>query len=129
VLIGFPVQAVLVAAALNLLYQFWLHTELVPRLGPLEWVFNTPAHHRIHHARNPEYIDKNFGGVLIVFDRLFGTFASERADVSYECGLVDRVTSYNPLRIATHTWMGLWQQLRQATNIRQVAKVLLGPPA
>ena len=126
--IGFPVQTVLAAAALNLLYQFWLHTELVPRLGPLEWVFNTPAHHRIHHARNPEYIDKNFGGVLIVFDRLFGTFASQKSNVPCDYGLVHRVTSYNPLRIATHTWAGLWRQLRRAAGIRQVAKVLLGPP-
>ena len=126
--IGFPAQAVLVAAALNLLYQFWLHTELVPRLGPLEWVFNTPMHHRVHHARNPEYIDKNFGGVLIVFDRLFGTFASQNSDVPCDYGLVHRVTSYNPLRIATHTWASLWRQLRGAAGVRQVAKVLLGPP-
>jgi sterol desaturase/sphingolipid hydroxylase (fatty acid hydroxylase superfamily) len=126
--IGFPVQAVLIAAALNLLYQFWLHTELVPQLGPLEWILNTPAHHRIHHARNPEYIDKNFGGVLIIFDRLFGTFASQHSDVPCDYGLVHRVTSYNPLRIATHTWASLWRQLRRAAGVRQVAKVLLGPP-
>jgi sterol desaturase/sphingolipid hydroxylase (fatty acid hydroxylase superfamily) len=129
VFIGFPVQAVLGAAALNLLYQFWLHTELIPRLGPLEWFLNTPRHHRVHHARNPEYIDKNFGGVLIVFDRLFGTFATEVSDAPLEYGLVHRVTSYNPIRIATHTWMRLWQQLRAATGLRQAARVLFGPPA
>jgi sterol desaturase/sphingolipid hydroxylase (fatty acid hydroxylase superfamily) len=129
VFIGFPVQAVLGAAALNLLYQFWLHTELVPRLGPLEWILNTPRHHRVHHARNAEYIDKNFGGVLIVFDRLFGTFAHDVPDVPLEYGLVHRTTSYNPIRIATHAWVRVWQQLRAATGLRQAARVLFGPPA
>lgn len=129
VFIGFPTQAVLAMAALNLLYQFWLHTELVPRLGPLEWVLNTPRHHRVHHARNPEYIDKNFGGVLIVFDRLFGTFASDVPHAPLEFGLVHRVTSHNPLRIALHAWIGLWQQLRAVTGFRQAARVLFGPPA
>ncbi|MEP6483134.1 MAG: sterol desaturase family protein [Rudaea sp.] len=128
VFIGFPVQTVLIAAALNLLYQFWLHTELVPPLGPLEWIFNTPAHHRVHHARNPEYIDKNFGGVLIVFDRLFGTLAEENAQVKLDYGLVHRVTSNNPLRIATHAWVGLWTQLRRVNGVRQATKVLFGPP-
>jgi len=126
--IGFPVQAVLTVAALNLLYQFWLHTELVPRLGPLEWIFNTPAHHRVHHARNPEYVDKNFGGVLIVFDRLFGTFASQHAEVPCDYGLVHCVLSYNPLRIATHTWLAMAKQLRNASGLRGAAKVLFGPP-
>ena len=129
VYIGFPVQAVLIAVALNLLYQFWLHTELVPKLGMIEWIFNTPAHHRIHHARNPEYIDKNFGGILIVFDRMFGTFASENVSTTLDYGLVHRVTSYNPLRIATHSWIGMWRQLRRVTGVRQATKVLFGPPA
>ncbi len=128
VLIGFPVQAVLIAAALNLLYQFWLHTELVPRLGPLEWILNTPSHHRVHHARNPEYIDRNFGGVLIVFDRLFGTFSEEHSQTRLDYGLVHRVTSYNPLRIATHGWLSIWRQLKSAGGIRHAARVLFGPP-
>jgi sterol desaturase/sphingolipid hydroxylase (fatty acid hydroxylase superfamily) len=72
--------------ALNLLYQFWLHTTWMPRLGPLEWVLNAPAHHRVHHASNPEYLDANFGGVLIVFDRWFGTFRAERASVALRYG-------------------------------------------
>ena len=69
------------ALFLNLLYQFWLHADWIPRLGWLEYVFNTPSSHRVHHARNPEYLDANYGGVLIVFDRLFGTYIAERADV------------------------------------------------
>src|SRR5215470_15315533 len=100
VLIGFRPEAVLGALSLNLLYQFWLHTELVPKLGILEWVLNTPSHHRVHHAMNSEYLDRNFGGVLIVFDRLFGTFAEERAELPCEYGVIGMPQTYNPLRIA-----------------------------
>jgi sterol desaturase/sphingolipid hydroxylase (fatty acid hydroxylase superfamily) len=104
VLIGFPVSIVAGALALNLLYQFWLHAPWIPTLGPLEWVLNTPAHHRIHHASNPEYIDTNFGGVFIVFDRLFGSFRSEIARVPIRYGLVEPIESYNPLRVGLHEW-------------------------
>src|SRR4029077_1803967 len=73
-LLGFEPNAVLTALFLNLLYQFWLHADWIPKLGWLEYVLNTPSAHRVHHARNPEYLDANYGGVLIVFDRLFGTY-------------------------------------------------------
>ena len=126
--IGFPVPAVLGAVALNLLYQFWLHTELVPRLGPLERIFNTPRHHRLHHASNPEYIDRNFGGILIVFDRLFGTFASDVAGVRCRFGLAHPLASNNPLRVALHEWFNLLRDLCRARKLRGAAKVLLGPP-
>ena len=126
--IGFPVSAVLGAVATNLLYQFWLHTELVPRLGPLEWIFNTPRHHRLHHASNPEYIDRNFGGVLVVFDRLFGTFAGDVAGVRCRFGLAKPLVSNNPLRIALHEWLNLLRDLRGVRRMRAAAKVLLGPP-
>ena len=74
-LVGFPPAMFLAVSAFDTLYQFWIHTRLVGRLGPLEWVLNTPSHHRVHHGRNPRYIDRNHGGTLIVWDRLFGTFA------------------------------------------------------
>jgi len=128
VFVGFPLQAVLGAVALNLLYQFWLHTELVPRLGPLEWILNTPRHHRLHHASNPEYIDRNFGGVLIVFDRLFGTFARDLAGVRCRFGLTRPLRAYNPLRIALHEWIGLGRDVRRSGSLRQAARELLGPP-
>ena len=73
--LGFPPAMFLAVSSFNTLYQFWIHTRLIGRLGPLEWVLNTPSHHRVHHARNPRYIDRNHGGTLIVWDRLFGTFA------------------------------------------------------
>jgi len=126
--LGFPVQAVLGAVALNLLYQFWLHTELVPRLGPLEWIFNTPRHHRLHHASNPEYIDKNFGGVLIVFDRLFGTFARDLAGVRCKFGLARPLHAYNPVRIALHEWINLGRELRASGGWRAKMRVLFGQP-
>lgn len=127
-LLGFPLPAIAAALALNLLYQFWLHTELIPRLGPLEWVLNTPAHHRVHHASNPAYLDRNYGGMLIVFDRLFGTFASERPDEPCRYGLVHPMTSNHPLRIATQGWVRLWHGLRGAKDWRGRWLALFGPP-
>ncbi|MDB5851564.1 MAG: putative fatty acid hydroxylase, partial [Rhodoferax sp.] len=85
--LGFPPLAVFGTLAVNLLYQFWLHAPWIPRLGALEWVLNTPTHHKVHHASNHEYLDCNYGGVLIVFDRLFGTFVDLREDVPIRYGL------------------------------------------
>lgn len=127
--IGFPVPLVVAALALNLLYQFWLHTELIPRLPrPIEFIFNTPAHHRVHHASNPEYLDCNYGGVLILFDRLFGTLRVERAGEPPRYGLVDPVGSYNPLRIVAHAWVGMFRDLRRARSWRKRLWVVFGPP-
>ena len=87
-LLGFEPTTILAALFLNLLYQFWIHADWIPKLGWLEYVLNTPSAHRVHHARNPEYLDANYGGVLIVFDRLFGTYIEERADLPCDYGLV-----------------------------------------
>ena len=78
--LGFPPRAVFITLNLNLLYQFWIHTDWVPKLGPLEWVLNTPSHHRVHHGSNPQYLDKNYAGVLIVWDRMFGSFQAVHID-------------------------------------------------
>jgi sterol desaturase/sphingolipid hydroxylase (fatty acid hydroxylase superfamily) len=126
---GFPPVAVLTVVAANLLYQFWLHATWIPKLGVLEWVFNTPSHHRVHHGSNAEYLDCNYGGVLIVFDRLFGTHVEERDDIAIRYGLVEPITTYNPLRINWHGWSTLAQQCRQAFGWRQRVAVLFGPPA
>ncbi|CAG9836311.1 unnamed protein product [Diabrotica balteata] len=83
----------------NLLYQFWIHTVTVTTLGPLEYIFNTPQHHRVHHGSNIYCLDKNFGGVLIIWDRLFGTFASEKKDEEIIYGLVFNQPSFNPLHL------------------------------
>lgn len=127
--LGFSPQAVAAALAMNLLYQFWLHATWIPRLGPLEWVLNTPSHHRVHHASNPAYLDRNFGGVLIVFDHLFGSFAAERDECPPRYGLAEPLRSYNPLRIALHGWITLAADLRQAHSPRDAMRILLGPPS
>lgn len=127
--LGFPVPLVVAALSLNLFYQYWLHTELIGRLpGWFESVFNTPAHHRVHHASNPEYLDCNYGGVLIVFDRLFGTFREARAEVPIRYGLVEPVRSYNPVTIAFHAWARLFHDLRRARGPREIWLTVFGPP-
>jgi len=126
--LGFAPRAVFATLALNLIYQFWLHAEWAPKLGWLEVVLNTPSHHRVHHASNARYIDANYGGVLIVFDRLFGTFIAERDDLPCRYGLVTPLISHNPIRIAFHEWLKLVGDLRRARSWREAAGYLFGPP-
>lgn len=124
--IGFPPPAVFAMLGLNLAYQFWLHTELVPKLGWFEWAFNTPSHHRVHHGTNVDYLDRNYGGVLIVFDRLFGTYATETEPSRY--GLVKPLVSHNPVYIAFHEWLHLWQDVHKARRWRDGFGIVFGPP-
>ena len=126
--LGFAPRAVLITLNLNLLYQFVLHADWIPKLGPLEWVLNTPSHHRVHHAANPEYRDRNYGGVLIIFDRLFGTFAAEQDHVRCSFRLVEPLRSYNPVRIAFHGFVALAQDLWRARNWRDRGRALVIVP-
>jgi sterol desaturase/sphingolipid hydroxylase (fatty acid hydroxylase superfamily) len=131
--LGFAPSVILAALALNLLYQFWLHTRWIPKLGALEWILNTPSHHRVHHACNREYLGEahvgaNYGGVLIVFDRFFGTYVSERADVPCRYGLTTPLHSYNPLYIAFHEWIAIARDLLGARNWRERIRVLVELP-
>lgn len=127
--LGFPVPVVIGALALNLIYQFWLHTELIGTLPRwFEYVFNTPAHHRVHHASNRQYLDRNYGGVLIVFDRLFGTFGQVQPGVPLRYGLVEPIRSYNPVRIALHGWIGLLADLRRTRSLKEMWRTVFGPP-
>ncbi len=129
VLLGFTPTVVLTSLVLNLLYQFWLHADWVPRLGWLEGIFNTPSNHRVHHARNPEYLDANFGGVLVIFDRLFGTYIPERADVPCDYGTITpTVSSRNPFVLNFSPWIGLFKDLRTARSPREVWMYMFGPP-
>ena len=129
VLLGFTPTVVLTSLVLNLLYQFWLHADWVPRLGWLEGIFNTPSNHRVHHARNPEYLDANFGGVLVVFDRLFGTYIPERDDVPCDYGTITpAVSSRNPFVLNFSPWVGLFKDLRTARSPREVWMYMFGPP-
>lgn len=125
-LVGFPPVMVLTMQAISLLYQFWIHTELVNRMGPLEAVMNTPSHHRVHHGSNHEYLDRNHAGILIIWDRIFGTFEPEDAKVVY--GLTKNINSYNPLRIAFHEWMDIWRDVRQAPTWGLKMRYIFGRP-
>lgn len=116
VFLGFDPRLVVGLLALDLRYQFFLHTEAVGKLGPLEWVLNTPSHHRVHHGCNPAYLDCNYGGVVIVFDRLFGTFTEQRADEPVRYGLVGEARGDNPLRIALGGWSGLLARMAASRN-------------
>lgn len=127
-LAGFHPMLVTTLLTINLQYQYFVHTEAVGRLGPLEWFLNTPSHHRVHHASNPAYLDKNFGGVLIVFDRLFGTFQVERADIRIAYGLTRRLSANNPFVIAFHEWRNLIRDVRSARSPHGVLRALFGRP-
>jgi sterol desaturase/sphingolipid hydroxylase (fatty acid hydroxylase superfamily) len=126
--LGFDVRTVFSVLTLNLLYQFWIHVTWIPRLGWLEYVLNTPSSHRVHHASNPAYLDANFGGVLIVFDRLFGTYVAERDDLPCRYGLVEPQTSYNPLRVEFTPWANLARDLARARGLRALLGHLFMPP-
>jgi len=108
VLLGLPLDYIIISYALNLGYQFLCHTEAVGRLGPLEYVFDTPSNHRVHHGSNPEYIDRNFGGVLMIWDHLFGTYQAEHARPRY--GLPEGFVSHNPFVLIFHGFRGLWRR-------------------
>lgn len=113
----------------NLRYQYFIHTEAVGKLGPLEWVFNTPSHHRVHHGSNTDYLDKNFGGVLIIFDRLFGTFQVERDDTPVVYGLTKPLYSNNPFVIAFHEWANLIRDVRRTKGLRDRLQAVFGRPS
>jgi sterol desaturase/sphingolipid hydroxylase (fatty acid hydroxylase superfamily) len=104
-LLGIRPELVETARGVNLLYQFWIHTEVVPKLGPLEKVLNTPSHHRVHHGSNRQYLDRNHGSILIVWDRLFGTFEVEDEPVVY--GLTKNIGTFNPITVATHEYVDI----------------------
>jgi sterol desaturase/sphingolipid hydroxylase (fatty acid hydroxylase superfamily) len=127
-LLGFHPLMVMTQQAISLLYQFFIHTELVDRLGPLEWLFNTPSHHRVHHASNARYLDRNHGGILIVWDRLFGSFVAEKAGEPPRYGLTTPLRSRNPVRVAFHEWCAIARDVRRARVWRERLALVFGPP-
>ncbi len=127
--LGFPPAMILAQQGFNLFYQFWIHTEVVHRMPPwFEYLFNTPSHHRVHHASNPGYLDRNYAGVLMAWDRLFGTFSEERDEEPAQCGIVRNINTYNPLRIAFHEWAAIVRDLWAARSWREALGVIFGPP-
>ena len=125
-LAGFPPAAFLLTSTLNTLYQFFVHTRLVGRLGPLEHFMNTPSHHRVHHAVNPRYIDRNYAGVFIIWDKLFGTYEPETDECVY--GLVKPIGSFNPLWANLHRWLEIARMSAGAGRLRDKLWAWLAPP-
>jgi sterol desaturase/sphingolipid hydroxylase (fatty acid hydroxylase superfamily) len=126
--LGFPPLAVVIGLSLSLIYQLWIHTELVPKLGILELLLNTPSNHRVHHAANSQYIDKNYGGVTMIFDRLFNTYEPEQETNPPVYGLTKPIYSHNPLVIAFHEWVSLCGDLSNTRNWQQFLKCAFYSP-
>lgn len=126
-LLGIPPWMVFCSFSLNLIYQFWVHTERIGTLwGPIEFVFNTPSHHRVHHGMDAEYLDKNYGGIFILWDRLFGTFRRETFRPHY--GLTKQVGTYNVWTLQTHEYLAIARDVRGATGLRARIGYVFGPP-
>lgn len=126
-LVGFHPVDVVLMQAISLLYQYWIHTELIRKLPfGLEWILNTPSHHRVHHGSDIKYLDKNHGGILIIWDRLFGTFQREEGRPNY--GLTSNLKSYNPLLIAFHEWGEIVRDVVKAPDFLSAVRYLFGPP-
>jgi sterol desaturase/sphingolipid hydroxylase (fatty acid hydroxylase superfamily) len=125
-LLGFDPVMLATVHGINLLYQFWIHTETIDRLGPLEAVLNTPSHHRVHHASNLQYLDRNYGGILIVWDRLFGTFEPEVEAPVY--GLTKNIETRNPFAIAFHEFVAIARDLARPNPLAVRLGLVLQPP-
>lgn len=125
-LLGFDPTIVAVAGVISTLWGIVGHTQVIGKLGPLEWIFNTPSHHRVHHGSNKQYIDKNYGNLLIIWDRLFGTFEPEEEEVKF--GLVNNVNTFNPVKVTFMAWMSMINDLKQKKSFIEIIKVIFGPP-
>ena len=125
-LLGLDPTIIAVAGVISTLWGVVGHTQIVGKLGPLEWILNTPSHHRVHHGANAEYIDKNYGNLLIIWDRIFGTFEPEKAKVKY--GLVNNVNTFNPMKITFMGWQSMMSDIKKAKNYKEVFSTIFGPP-
>jgi sterol desaturase/sphingolipid hydroxylase (fatty acid hydroxylase superfamily) len=127
--LGFPPAMVAIQKGISLVYQYWIHTEAIDRMPRwFEAVFNTPSHHRVHHARNPRYLDRNYAGILIIWDKMFGTFTPELKEEPCRYGIVKNLGGFNILRVAFHEWIGIGRDLASARSLKDAAGYLFGPP-
>ena len=125
--LGFDPFTFFVCHQLAVLYQFWVHTELITKLPkPIEYIFVTPSHHRVHHGSDAKYLDKNYGSTFIIWDRMFGTFQKEEEHPTY--GLTTPVRSYNPVVLVFHEWVDIWNDLKYARSGKEVWGILFKPP-
>ena len=125
-ILGLDPLMIAVAGVVSTLWGVVGHTQIIGKLGPLEWVFNTPSHHRVHHGSNPEYIDKNYGNLFIIWDRIFGTFEPENKPVEY--GLVNNVNTFSPIKITFMGWEKLFKDIRNSESFKETIGLIFGPP-
>ena len=130
VLLGFHPALIAFVYGFNLVYQFWIHTETIGRMwGWFEFIFNTPSHHRVHHATNPRYLDANYAGTLIIWDRMFGTFVEELEEDLPRYGIVKNIGTFNPLKVAFHEWIGMFKDaFSPGLTLGQRLRYLFMPP-
>jgi len=126
--IGFPVEVVIFALAIESLWQFQLHTKYIPKMGWIEKIFNTHTMHQVHHAQNVEYLDKNHGGFLNFFDKIFGTWKELDDDIDVKFGVIHAPDSYNPLVILTHEYKDIWNDMKKSPNLWHKFMYVFGPP-
>jgi sterol desaturase/sphingolipid hydroxylase (fatty acid hydroxylase superfamily) len=127
-LLGFKPWMIFTMQAVSLMYQFWIHTERIRKLPRwFEYIFNTPSHHRVHHGANHVYLDRNYAGILIIWDRMFGTFQGEDEPVKY--GLTKNIRTFSPPKVAFHEWVAVWHDVRNASNWRERLGYAFGGPA
>lgn len=125
-IVGFDPEWFVYIGAFSTLYQFWIHTEAIDKMGWFGYLFNTPSHHRVHHGVNPKYIDKNHGGTFIIFDRMFGTFQAEEERPTY--GVTTPVNSFDPITAHVTPFMGIWKDLKQVKGLKNKLLLLIKPP-
>lgn len=126
-LTGFHPVVFFICHQIEVLYQFWIHTEYIKKLPkPVEFIFTTPSHHRVHHGSNDQYLDKNYGSTFIIWDRMFGTFQPEEERPVY--GLTENINSYNPITLNFHEWNNIVKDVRQATSFREAIEYIFGNP-
>ena len=125
--IGIPAEVFATVGGINLLYQYWVHTEHIPKLGWIEKVFITPSNHRVHHAKNPEYIDANYGGVFIIWDRIFGTYIEEKDDIKPVYGTVKALNSWNPIWANFQVFYNMFLDSKRTKKLSDKFKVWYAP--
>lgn len=128
-LIGFDPLMMMMMMSFSLIYQYWVHTELIKKMPRwFEFFFNTPSHHRVHHASNVRYLDQNHAGILIIWDRLLGTFAEEDPKEKPVYGITKNIHTYNLFKIASHEYVDIWHDVQRAPGLLNKLKYLFMPP-
>ena len=126
-MLGFDPTIIAAAGVISTLWGIVGHTQIIGKLGFIEWVFNTPSHHRVHHGSNKQYIDKNYGNLLIIWDRMFGTFEPEEEPVKF--GLVNNVKTYNPAKITFMAWSSMIDDIKKKKNLSEMLSTIIEPPS